>query len=98
MSYGRRARRVFAKTIETFNRVSDKYPYDLLIGDESYEIWFAMAREPEMKRAPFTMIYDFVGYDAMSRNPIDHAMAYLGNWGWAGGESRSHRQPTSRCS
>jgi hypothetical protein len=88
MSYGRRARRVFAKTIETFNRVSDKYPYDLLIGDETYEIWFAMAREPEMKRAPFTMIYDFVGYDAMSRNPIDHAMAYLGNWGWAGGRKQ----------
>ena len=36
MSYGRRARRAFAKTIETFNRVSEKYPYDLLIGDETY--------------------------------------------------------------
>ena len=34
------------------------------------------------------MIYDFVGYDAMSRNPIDHAMAYLGNWGWAGGRKQ----------
>ena len=29
-----------------------------------------------------------VGYDAMSRNPIDHAMAYLGNWGWAGGRKQ----------
>jgi UDP:flavonoid glycosyltransferase YjiC (YdhE family) len=88
MSYGRRARQAFAKTIETFKRVSEEYPYDLLIGDETYEIWFAMVKQPEMKRAPFTMIYDFVGYDVMSRNPIDHVMAYVGNWGWAGGRKQ----------
>jgi Glycosyltransferase family 28 C-terminal domain len=88
MSYGLRARRAFAQTVETFNRVSETYPYDLLIGDETYEIWFAMAKQPELKRAPFTMIYDFVGYDVMSRNPLQRLMAYAGNWGWAGGRTQ----------
>src|SRR5829696_8826285 len=31
------------------------------------------------------MIYDFVGLDAMSRNPLERLMVYRGNWVWGGG-------------
>jgi predicted glycosyltransferase len=88
MSYGRRARKAMARTVEVFNEVSATYPYDLLIGDETYEIYFAMAKEPAMKKAPFTMIFDFVGFDVLSRNPLDHLMGYFINWGWCGGSKQ----------
>jgi UDP:flavonoid glycosyltransferase YjiC (YdhE family) len=31
------------------------------------------------------MIYDFVGLDAMTRNPLEQLITYRGNWGWSGG-------------
>jgi UDP:flavonoid glycosyltransferase YjiC (YdhE family) len=88
MSYGRHARKAMTRTVEMFNQVTANYPYDLLIGDETYEIFFAMAKDPAMKKAPFTMIYDFVGFDVMSRNLIEHLMGYLVNWGWCGGRAQ----------
>jgi UDP:flavonoid glycosyltransferase YjiC (YdhE family) len=88
MSYGRHARKAMTRTVEMFEQVSASHPYDLLIGDETYEIFFAMAKDPAMKTAPFTMIYDFVGFDVMSRNPIEHLMGYLVNRGWCGGPAQ----------
>src|SRR5215207_104648 len=79
------ARSAFERTVATFEEVSAKYPYDLLIGDETYEIDMALEKRPELKKAPFVMIYDFVGMDAMSRNPLERLMAYWVNWNWGGG-------------
>jgi UDP:flavonoid glycosyltransferase YjiC (YdhE family) len=80
-----RARSAFERTVATFEEVSAKYPYDLLIGDETYEIDMALDKRPELKKAPFVMIYDFVGMDAMSRNPLERLVAYRVNWAWGGG-------------
>jgi spore coat polysaccharide biosynthesis predicted glycosyltransferase SpsG len=71
-----RAQNAFERTVATFEEVSANHPYDLLIGDETYEIDAALEKRPELKKAPFVMIYDFVGMDAMSRNPLERLMAY----------------------
>jgi predicted glycosyltransferase len=80
--------------VAIFEEVSAKYPYDLLIGDETYEIDAALGKRPELKKAPFVMIYDFVGLDAMSRNPLERLITYRGNWGWVGGPRG--KQPTQQ--
>jgi UDP:flavonoid glycosyltransferase YjiC (YdhE family) len=80
-----RAQSAWKRAVATFEEVSAKYPYDLLIGDETYEIDAALEKRPELKKAPFVMIYDFVGLDAMSRNPLERLITYQGNWGWGGG-------------
>jgi len=80
-----RAQSAWKRAVATFEEVSGKYPYDLLIGDETYEIDAALAKRPELKKAPFVMIYDFVGLDAMSRNPLEQLITYRGNWVWGGG-------------
>jgi UDP:flavonoid glycosyltransferase YjiC (YdhE family) len=80
-----RAQNAFERTVATFEEVSANHPYDLLIGDETYEIDAALEKRPELKKAPFVMIYDFVGMDAMSRNPLERLMAYWVNWNWGGG-------------
>lgn len=79
------AQGAFKRTVATFEQVSAKYPYDLLIGDETYEIDMALDNRPQLKKAPFVMIYDFVGMDAMSRNPLERLVAYRVNWVWSGG-------------
>jgi len=85
MSYGRRAQSAWKRTVATFEEVSAKYPYDLLVGDETYEIDMALAKRPKLKKAPFVMIYDFVGLDAMTRNPLEQLITFRGNWVWGGG-------------
>jgi hypothetical protein len=61
LRYALRAQSAWKQAVAAFEEVGAKYPYDLLIGDESYEIGAALADRPELKKAPFVMIYDFVG-------------------------------------
>lgn len=63
-----------------FEEVSAKYPYDLLIGDEAYEITMTLGKRPELKKAPFAMIYDFVGLHAMTRSPLERLKVFRFNW------------------
>jgi len=67
LSYALRAQGVWKRAVAAFKEVYTKHPYELLIGDESYEITMALRDQPGLKRAPFVMIYDFVGLDAMTR-------------------------------
>ena len=87
VAYVRRAAGAWRRTVAAFAQVIAESRYDLVIGDETYEIAGALARRPALKRAPFVMIYDFVGIDAMTRNPVEHLMAYLWNRAWCGGQS-----------
>ena len=85
LRYALRAQGAWKRAVAAFKEVTARYPYDLLIGDESYEIDAALEEQPELKKAPFAMIYDFVGLDAMSRSPLERLMAYRFNWIWGGG-------------
>ena len=85
LRYTLRAQGAWKRAVDAFKEVSARYPYDLLIGDESYEIDVALGDQPELKKAPFVMIYDFVGLDAMTRSPLERLMAYRFNWLWGGG-------------
>ena len=80
------ARGPWKGAVAAFEQVAARYPYDLLVGDESYEVAIALARRPELKNgAPFTLIYDFVGMDATTWSPLERLIAYRINWLWSGG-------------
>ena len=76
------------RTVSAFWRVTANYGYDLLVGDEAYEVMGALRRHPERRTAPVTMIYDCVGLDAMTRSPAERLMVYAYNRIWAGGYRR----------
>lgn len=42
-----------------------------------------MREHPEMKKFPFVMIFDFVGLDAMTKNPLEHLGVYYWNRVWS---------------
>ena len=73
------AKKAWAKNVETFKRVTEKEKFDLVIGDETYEIWLALKDEPKLKKAPFVMMYDFVGLYPMTKSPIEKFGIYLWN-------------------
>lgn len=69
--------------VEVFKRVTDKESFDLVIGDETYEIIVALKKNPELKTMPFVMIYDFIGAGAMTKSPMDKFGAYYWNRFWS---------------
>ncbi len=83
ISYMFRATLEWRKNVRIFERVTCRGDYDLIIGDETYDIATALNVRPRLKAAPFVMIYDFVGLDAMTRNPLERLGVYLFNLMWA---------------
>lgn len=83
LSYLLKSRGGWKKNADFFLKLIASKKYDLIIGDETYEINIALREHPEMKRFPFVMIYDFVGLDAMTMNPLEHLGVYYWNRIWS---------------
>ena len=75
-------RKGWAKNGEVYAKIADSYDFDLWIGDEPYDIMIAMVNNQVLKKCPFVVVYDFLGLDASTCNPIDHVAAYLTNRIW----------------
>ncbi|MCU0237159.1 MAG: hypothetical protein MUC72_08770 [Acidobacteria bacterium] len=83
------ARSSWKQNVEVFKRVMAIRKFDLIVGDETYEISIAIKENPDLKRAPYAVIYDFVGMEATSRNPLERLGVYVWNRIWA----RGYKQP-----
>lgn len=70
------------KTVKTIRKVTNEKEYDLIIGDEVYELIIAFLLFPRIKKAPYVMIYDFLGIEPMSKGIIEKAGTYFWNLAW----------------
>jgi UDP-N-acetylglucosamine:LPS N-acetylglucosamine transferase len=52
------------------------------VGDETYDVLIAMVNDPSYKKLPFVVIYDILGLDASTWNPVDRIAAYVTNRLW----------------
>lgn len=84
VSYVSRAQGAWRRSVAAFSQAVSERPYDVIVGDETYEIVGAMARRPELKAAPFAMIYDFVGVDATTASVRERLLGWRWNRGWCG--------------
>lgn len=82
LSYLLKSRSEWKRNIEFFLSQVALKKYDLVIGDETYEINLALREHPEVKNFPFVMIFDFVGLHAMTMNPLEHLGVYYWNRVW----------------
>jgi len=64
-------------------KLLEKEHFDLVVGDETYELAIEVSGNPEFKRFPFVMIFDCVGADSVSHGPVDSIMTYMVNRIWA---------------
>ena len=83
MQYVNNATKEWAKNVGVFKQVTDKEQFDVIIGDETYEIEAALEKKYVIIETPFVMIYDFVGCDSMTWNPIEKLQVYEMNRIWA---------------
>ena len=59
-----------------------KYNFDLVVGDETYDLIIELLRDPSLKQFPFIIIYDFLGLDRVTNNPIDALVTFYTNRIW----------------
>jgi len=83
LMYMLKAKRQWEQNVEVFKKIVSSRQYDLVIGDETYEINLALRKYPELKRSPFVMIYDFIGLEPTTRNPLEHLGVYYWNRVWS---------------
>ena len=84
LKYGLNVRKQFAHNVKIFKQLINKEHFDLVIGDETYELAIALAMKRISVEIPFVMIYDFLGFDSVTRNPVEKLGAYISNriWTW----------------
>lgn len=70
-------------SVLAYSAITEHERFDLVIGDETFDLMIAFSRNPQLKRNPFALIVDCVGVDPMSRNPLEHLAARVANRGWA---------------
>ncbi|MGN6300599.1 MAG: glycosyltransferase [Angustibacter sp.] len=58
----RRMDEILVNNFMVFNDVVEQTPYDLVIGDESWDVDYFLHENPELKRFPFAWLTDFVGW------------------------------------
>jgi UDP-N-acetylglucosamine:LPS N-acetylglucosamine transferase len=75
------------RNVKIFKRIITEEKFDLVIGNETYEIIIGLIFKLLKVDIPFIMIYDFIGLDSMSGSPLEKMGNYILNWIW----SRDHR-------
>lgn len=70
------------KSINVLRFITKKKRFDLIIADEAYELIIAFLLFPRIKKAPFVMIYDFLGIDATTKSPFEKVGTYFWNLAW----------------
>lgn len=85
LKYLMKASREWSRNFETICRITSSEHFDLMIGDETYEIVVGFQKKPGLKTVPLVMIYDFIGLDAMSSSPLEKLGIYVWNRIWSKG-------------
>ncbi len=83
LSYLLKSRSAWKENVNVFSDIVTSQHFDLVIGDETYEINLALREQRDLKKFLFVMIFDFVGLDAMTSNPLERLGVYVWNRKWS---------------
>ena len=71
------------QNVSVLKKILKHNNFDLIIGDETYEIIVAMVLNLLKLDIPFVIIYDFLGLDATSKNPLEYLIGFFFNRIWS---------------
>ena len=75
-------RKQMSTNATTIIEIARKGKYDLVVGDEAFDLTFEFLDDPSKKTFPFVMMYDCYGADQMSHNPKDMFFTWYINRQW----------------
>lgn len=77
-----KSRKGWKVNAEVFKKLLLRSSFDLIIADKAYDTALTLRDNPGLKQCPFVMIYDFVGLDAATRDPMEKLGIYNLNLAW----------------
>lgn len=77
-----KSRKGWKANAEIFKKLLQRCSFDLIIADKAYDTALTLKENPGLKRCPFVMIYDFIGLDAATRDPMEKLGIYNLNLAW----------------
>jgi predicted glycosyltransferase len=83
--YATHALRAWARAARAVLNLTQRRSYDLVVGDETYELAIAFALWPGLKKLPWVIIYDFFGLHPMTHDPLERGVVHVLNRIWCGG-------------
>jgi len=83
LKYLTKALKAWFHNAAVVKQILNNEQYDLIIGDETYEIVVAIIFKRMKIKIPFIMLYDFFGLDAMTRNPFEIISMLVWNRLWS---------------
>ena len=72
-----------AHNVKIFKKIIRREKFDAVISDEAYELTMGLALKLIRLEVPYVMIYDFLGLDSMTNNPVEKLGVYISNQIWA---------------
>ncbi len=82
IKYSFNVKKAWKRHLKVFKELMANEHFDLIIGDETYEIAIDIMAKKLTFDVPYVMIYDFIGTVSMSPNPIEKLGVYLNNRKW----------------
>jgi UDP:flavonoid glycosyltransferase YjiC (YdhE family) len=79
MKYIEVSRQANEENVRLFNQVIARYQFNLVIGDESFEVVEGMDKGEINLNTHMILIEDFIGIRAMTKNPLEILGVYLNN-------------------
>ncbi|MBT4498743.1 MAG: hypothetical protein HOC74_13530 [Gemmatimonadetes bacterium] len=77
--YVRVVKELYDYNVELYKQIVDKYQFDLVIGDEIYELAIAVLEKRLDPLVPLIMIRDFIGFSPMSWGPLERLLVTILN-------------------
>ena len=87
--YGFSAARTWSRNIAVLRRVVSRERFDLVLGDETYDVTLALKKDRSLKTFPYATIYDFVGFQAMTGSLLERLGVWFWNHAWSKGADRA---------
>jgi Glycosyltransferase family 28 C-terminal domain len=87
-----RARKQWSQDAALALSLIDSGRYGAMIGDESYDLAIKLLERPEQPGCPCFILYDFLGLDDMTLNPVEWLAVYMFNRVWST-DPRGHYRP-----
>lgn len=72
-------KKTYAHNVELFRQVIATRPFDLVIGDESYEVINVWSEVSKQSPPHFVMVHDFIGLMATTWNPVEKMFIWKRN-------------------
>lgn len=93
VSYMAKTQEAWRQNSRCFLEIVASKRYDLVVGDESYEVTLALRDQPRAKTFRYAFIVDFVGIQPMTRSPTERLGVWILNRLWSSDYRRKRRPP-----